>query len=140
MICHFGYLIIYKLCKSNTNSKCGKCMNKTWYVFTCALYIRLFIETSLYVLLTSFYELINFNIKSTPATTSLSIAIIAFLLCLSFSALTIYLWIKHKREFDIQQHQYFKELYIGLKTKHKARLYPSLILVRKIVFAIFLVS
>ena len=140
MICHFSYLVIYKLCKSNTDNKCGKCMNKTWYVFACALYIRLFIETSLFILLTSFYELIKFNIKNTSAKISLSMAIFAFLLCLSFSALTIYLWIKHKKEFDIKKHQYFNELYIDLKAKHKARLYPSLILVRKILFAIFLVS
>ena len=39
-----------------------------------------------------------------------------------------------------QNNKYFKELYAGLKEKHKARLYPSLIMIRKIVFAIFLIT
>ena len=128
------------LFKNSKNNKCSKCINKTWFVFTFALHIRLFIETSLYVLLTSFYESVEFNINSTSAFTSLSISMIAFIICLLFFILTACLWIRYKKEFDIHKHQYFKELYAGYKIKHKARLYPSLIALRKIVFTIFLIA
>ena len=112
-------------------------MSSVWYMFSCTLYIRLFIETSLYVLLTSFNELDEFSTN----TTSLSIAIIAFFLSIIFFILTVCLWIKYRNGFDMQQNnKYFKELYAGLKEKHKARLYPSLIMIRKIVFAIFLIT
>ena len=134
------FIIVYKLFYKQKDNKCNKCMNKAWFIFAFTIYIRLFLETSQYVVLTSFYEVTEFNIQSLPQIVSLIISLLIYGLCLAFLIFSIYLWIKHKRYFDKNEHKYFKEMFNGIRNRHRAWLYTSTLMFRRVILVIFLIT
>ena len=134
------FIIVYKLFYKQKENKCNKCLNKAWFVFAFTIYIRLFLETSQYVLLTSFYELTEFNIQSSPQIVSLIISLLIYILCLAYLTFSVYLWIKHRRYFDKHEHKHFKEMFNGIRNRHRARSYTSMLMLRRVILVIFLIT
>ena len=137
---HLIFIILYKRTYKEEESKCNKCLNKTWFVFSFTIYIRLLMETSQYILLTSFYELAESKTNEVSSVFSYICAVLIFSICLIFLTVSILLWIRYRYNFDKNQHKYFKELFEGLRNRHRARLYSSMLMLRRVVFVIFLIT
>lgn len=102
-----------------------------WMTFN--IYIRMFIEAYLLIILSSIKEPFNFsdNQKGTKVI-SLLANIVLSLTWISFFGICVYQWIKSIDERTFENQYYFNEFYEGVKNSWTARVYSSLFLAKRL--------
>ncbi|CAI2363645.1 unnamed protein product [Moneuplotes crassus] len=107
-----------------------------WKILTFGVYIRLVLEAYQNILLSSFNEIKNFEPSSLHIAVSTTTAVVFVILM----SLVFYWALKQiNRDFDPKQHSKSKELVAGLKDSKAARLFTTLLLLRRFVFCVWLI-
>jgi len=119
-------------CKEKTH----KFVGWVWKILTFGVYIRLVLEAYQNILLSSLNEIMNFEPSSLHIAVSTAAAIV-FVILMSF----VFYWALKQinRDFDPKQHSKSKELVAGLKDSKAARVFTTLLLLRRLVFCTWLI-
>ena len=104
-----------------------------------AAYIRLFLESVLYILLSSFSELYRLDFSSKNRKISFVLACVFIWLSFVFYSFIIYQFCVTRQKLKRAQYSYSEELFVGLKETNMARTYSILLVTRRITLCIFLV-
>ena len=114
-------------------------VDKLYNLLTFSYYIRTALEMNQYLLICSLYEIYNFNTSNTYRIASLVFAVLLlfgwlltaiFAFCLSISSYTV----------DEDKHNKLGEYFWGLKLDKKFKLYIFMLIARRTVFVISLVT
>ena len=140
IIIHSLFLIIHWLLKRKVKSKkWTKCLDKTYQFFAVSLYIRLIFETNLFLQISSFSELYEWNTSSISNIISICFAIVGGWICLNFLSLSIINYSMNKDTKNMDDYIPLKEFFSGIKGKRLSRLYPTILLLRRLIFAGWLI-
>lgn len=71
---HIFFLILYKAIYNKPKSKPSKCMGKTWFVFSFMIYIRLILQSSQFMILASYSELVEFDTSADNTKSSIIVS------------------------------------------------------------------
>ena len=114
-------------------------IHKVFLIMTFGFYIRTILEASQYLLISSTYEVYKFNTTHPLRIVSLVAAFAVLVAMLALLALTTYLaWSKYK--VDESKHNKLEELFSGLKPNKSNRLYAALVLARRTIFVVLLIT
>ena len=138
---HSIYLLIHKLLKRKVMSKKKwvKWMEKTYQFFGFSFYIRVMFEANIFLLMSSFSELYNWNTSSTSKIISLLLAFVGSWICVNFISMSLINWVKYKDTQNMDNYIPLKEFFSGFKTNRVSKLYPTLLLSRRALFVALLV-
>ena len=141
VLIHFFIAVVFKVTLCLETSKCCKLLgkwirfiiSKLFYFLTFGYYIRNFIETFQYMLISSISEVkrLEFNTKSKML--SFAISIILILIWLIFAIFSLIMSCRVNKMHD-QQRDKFGELFVGLKQSKTARFYTVSWLIKKLIF------
>lgn len=120
------------LSKKSKFSKFNFTVEKILLSFHFSIYIRILLEWSQFLLITSFSEIKVLNVDSVTRVVSLLIAFSIKAFCLLFLVLTFYFWWQFDNSKISYAQFYFRELAAGLKTTKVARGYTAILLSRRI--------
>ena len=132
MVFHLFLLALQKLSQkyiSNENSyKCVKItkyvINRAFTIMTFGYYIRAVLEMSQYLLISSIFEIHEFNVSQTLRRISLIFAFLVLTLCLSLILISV-LFVLLTHVSSQQMQTKLGELFIGLKMQKKCRFYTA---------------
>ena len=147
IIIHFLVIILYKLLAKCQIDLTGGWFSKTvkwitdklYNLLTFNYYIRSSLEMNQYLLICSVYEIYNFNVSDSYRIASLVFAMLLlsgwiliamFAFCLSISSYTI----------NEEKHNVLGEFISGLKLDKKFKLYGFILILRRTVFVILLLT
>ena len=141
IVIHILFLFVNWLWKSNMRSreKLAKWMGKTTQYFAFSLYIRVMYEVNVFMLLSSFSELSGGNTSNPSRIYSLIISFIFAWICIWFISLSLINWIKSKDNKNKENCIRLKEFLSGIKDEKCSRLYPTLMLIRRLIFVVWLI-
>ena len=114
-------------------------MTKTFQFFVFSIYVRIFIEVSMFVVLTSTSEIKEWKTTTTSNIISLIIAIIWILFCIAFIFLSFLFWMKYKNKEINDEYMPLKEFFNGIKNRSNARIYSTIFLFRRTLYVSFLI-
>ena len=118
-------------------------LKKLVVLFAFAMYIRIILETNQYILISWISEIHQFNILGIKRIISISIAFLTFSVSMAI-ILIIFLFALSKQSFQFSESQEkrnkFANLFEGVSLDKKSRLFVSLLLMRRAVFVIMLIS
>ena len=121
------------------HEKWNKCTEKVYQFFAFSLYVRIFLETYIFLLLSSFSELYHWNTSNTSNIISLFIASIWAWIWVIFVALSLISWHTNKYRENLDIYIPLKELYSGIRNAKASMLYSTFLLTRRLIFVILLV-
>jgi cysteine-rich repeat protein len=104
---------------------------KIFQLFTFAIYIRLLMQYSQFMLISSLSEIYAFNIESTPHLVSLCLACLVLLLLALFFFISARFWYERVTQLNYESDTWFRELFSGLKKTKFGTSYNLLILLRR---------
>jgi cysteine-rich repeat protein len=104
---------------------------KIFRLFTFAIYIRLLMQYSQFMLISSLSEIYAFNIESTPHLVSLCLACLVLLLLATFFLISARFWYERVTQLNYESDTWFRELFSGLKKTKFGTSYNLLILLRR---------
>ena len=108
--------------------------------FKYSTYIRLFIETFQFLLLSNLSIILHFDISSTPKVLSLIFSIVISLLCLLLVYISFYMYqVSYDTNYSPVRLKW-EEFLTGLKPDNTPRLYSFLTLIRRLFMIIWLLS
>ena len=133
-------ILIIKLWKKKTKSeKFLKFSEKVYQLFVFSIYVRIFLEVNMFIVMSSTSEINEWKTKTTSNIISLAIAILCALICTGFIVISFLFWIQY-RKYDISKRYIpLKEFINGVKNKPIARLFSTLFLIRRSLFVSFLI-
>ena len=114
-------------------------VKKIYEVLTFGYYIRFALELNQIVLISSNSEIYLFSTSSGLKIVSLIISFIMLFLWLVFIAIPIYLTFASYK-LDESQHNKLWDFFVGLKPQKRFRSYLALLLLRRLVFVVFLIN
>ena len=114
-------------------------LDKLFILLTFSWYIRYILEMNQLTLISSLYEISNFNTTQKYRIISLTSALIAMLLCIFLIAIITLISISSYEVVE-NQHNNIGELFSGQKMQKKTKLYTSILLLRRMIFVILLLS
>ena len=133
LIIHAIFMPVYykwkKLDQRNIWARLG---NKLYHILTFSIYIRIFIQAYITILLSWFAEIYEFNVKSGIKKVLYSVNIIICALVFAFYGLWIWQIKKAHPKLNIKKQFYFVEFFSGLKNKTASRIYPAVFLGQRI--------
>ena len=140
-VIHVIYMLVFKhlLKRYEERPKCIRFFNKIFQLFMFTIYIRLILEAYIFIILSSLSEIKMWNPQNTSKTISLIIAIICQLLCIGLLVLTFVHWLINRKLESIDHYMPLKTLFNELKHQSKARLYSTLLLLRRTFLSILLI-
>jgi hypothetical protein len=117
-----------------------RAIQKTFDFMTFNIYIRMFIEAYLLILVSSLKEPFYFGgpDRSTK-TISLMLNFVFMVLWVSFFFLSLWQWIKSKNERSFINQYYFNEFFEGVKMNWYARAYSSMFLGKRILLCLIVI-
>ena len=138
---HGLFLFIHRLLKSKIRSKekWNKCLEKVYQFFVFSLYIRLMFEVNVFLLLSTLSELHQWDTSSLSNIASLFFAFIGGWICLSFFSLSMINYSMHKDTKIMDNNIPLNEFFSGINDKRISRLYPIIMLLRRIIFVWWLI-
>ena len=147
MAFHLFLLVLQKLsqkCNSDENSykwvKITKyVVNRAFTIMTFGYYIRAVIEMSQYLLISSIFEIHEFDVSQTLRRISLIFAFVILTLCLSLILISVLLALLTNVSSQ-QMHTKLGEFFIGLKGQKKYRFYTAWLLTRRTIYVALLVT
>ena len=119
--------------------KLTKFYDKIYQLFAFTIYIRLMLEASQFMMLSSFQELKVWNVSNTSKTISLIIAFITAIFWISFIIISIIHWFYNRKIDSIDHYMPLKEFFCDLKDKYWPRLYLTILMLRRSIFASILI-
>ena len=139
---HGCFLMISRLLKAKVNKtkKCKKWMEKTYQFFTFSLYLRILLEASMFMMLSSYSEIFNWDASNNFHIVSLLFAFALFIICVLLALLSVIIWLKQRKVGDISNLIQISELLNGINDKSLSRLYWLFFLLRRAILIIILVS
>ena len=114
-------------------------INKILLMLTFGWYIRYMLEMNQYILISSLHEIINFHSSNTLKVVSLVFSILILCLCISIIVFVLYLSLSSYEAIE-ESHNKLGEFFNGIKMQKKFKLYSSILLIRRFVFIILLLS
>ena len=138
---HSLFLLIYRLLKSKVKSKTKwvKCLKKIFQFFAFSLYIRVMFEANVFLLLSSLSELYQWDTSNSSKIISLFFAFIGGWICLNFISLSMINYSMHKDTKNMDNYIPMKEFFSGINDKRMSRLYPTILLLRRLLFVGWLI-
>jgi hypothetical protein len=112
---------------------------KIFDFFTFTVYIRLLLQSSQFMLMTSIAELNAFNYQSAPRIVSLCLAGVVLLIVSAFLIFSVKLWVSRIRKQAYHEESKFDEFFGGLKRKKFASAYNLLILIRRVYLVLWII-
>ena len=113
--------------------------NKAYRILTFGLYIRMFLGMNQYLLVWSVYEINNFNVSKTQRIISLLFAFLVLFQCLVLILTTFWLLIS-SYQITENGHNKIGEFYSGIKIQKKFKIYTFMLLLRRALFVVLLVT
>ena len=144
LIFHIIVYILYKLIsRINTEGrwwfKVVKWIIKRIYpILTYGYYIRTILELNQYLLVTSIYEIHEFNTHGVYRILSLIYAFCLIILCLLLIGITFYLGSSSYSLFQ-SEHNKLGEFFVGVKGEKKFKLYVWVLIMRRTIMVFFLI-
>ena len=147
MIVHLIVALLYKIFKSlNEPRKWRKfwfvwkwIIYKAFIILTFGYYIRYILEINQYALISSVNEIYYFNFSNAYRIASFTIAIILAMLWLVL--VFIVFWISlSSYEVVEDMHNLIGEFYSGIKMSRKAKLYVVVLMTRRVLFVVLLIT
>ena len=114
-------------------------LDKLFILLTFSWYIRYILEMNQLTLISSLYEITNFNTTQKYRIISLTFAFIAMFLCIILIVIITLISIS-SYEVVKNRHNKIGELFSGQKMQKKTKLYTSILLLRRMIFIILLLS
>ena len=114
-------------------------MNKIYQFFAFSFYIRILLETNQFLMLSSFSELYEFNTSSTSNIISLLSAFAGAFICIWLILLSLINYVLNRNVENIETYNALKEFFSGIKHGNYSKLYSTLLLMRRMVFASILI-
>ena len=138
---HSVFTLINKLLKSKvkTKMKWVKWMEKMYQFFAFNLYVRIFLEANIFLLLTSFSELYQWDLSSLSRVVSFIWALFGAWVCFTMLSFSLINWYKHRSTENLDNYIPLKEFLSGVRTDSKAKLYSTYLLSRRILFVFLLI-
>ena len=138
---HSLFQLIHRLFRQKIKSKKKwvKWWEKTYQFFAFSLYIRLMFEANVFLLLSSFSEIYEWNTSGSSNIISLLFAFIGGWICLSFVSLSLINYSIHKETKNMNNYIPLNEFFSGISNKMISRLYPTFLLLRRLIFIVLLV-
>ena len=143
MICwlHLLYYPVYRKVKRwRPKRKVSKILVRIWLflidILTFDIYIRLTIEAYLFLTLSSITEIHKCKLSNNEMILSYMMSIVIFGLSIGFWIITFWQLKKSKQTENFRKQYYFKELFMGVKNRWKARSYTLMFLSKS--FSIFI--
>jgi hypothetical protein len=134
---HSVFICIYNCCvKNKEDSKC----KKVYQIFNLSIYMGLLLMSNQFVMLSAITEIEHTKFDSVSHAISFIFASVLFAINVSLIVLSLYYFCKHWKNYDVEDHHWFKELFAGLKEKPIARLHMFLVLARRFIYVVFLIS
>ena len=133
---HSLFLLIHKILihKMKPKKKWVKCLKITYQFFAFNMYIRVVFEANVFLLLSSLSELYNWDTSSSSKIISLFFAFVGGWICLSFISLSMINYSLHKDTKTMDNYIPMKEFFSGINDKRMSRLYPTILIIRRILF------
>ena len=150
-ILHFWIFLAQKLLAKESKSNCWNyvllCIHwflqKKMVLFTFALYIRIILETNQFILITWVSEIYQFNFNETKRIISIIIAFLILIAWMAVIVITI-LFTLSNDAYKISKPQdkrgKFVQLFDGISLNKKSRLFVWLLLIRRAIFVILLIT
>ena len=127
-----------------------KLISKTFTYFTFSIYIRVLIQTYVFIVLSTMYEIKNYMYYNKGKRSSVIIAFSIFIIWPLLILISIFSWFSHKDKIKIDEKGYTREFYSGIKKIESqkendeqaqadlnkirwARLYPIIYLLRRFI-------
>ena len=110
-----------------------KVIKKIFLILTFGWYIRYIFETNQYILISCINEIYHINITKLSSIISFAFAILTIWACFGL-ILWVFLLSLSSYEISKDTHSYLGEIYNGVKTKKKNKLYVSIMLIRRALF------
>ena len=110
-----------------------KFIKKFFLILTFGCYIRYIFETNQYILISCINEIYHINKSEPNNIISLVFAILTICVCFGL-ILWVFLLSLSSYEISKDAHSYLGEIYHGVKTKKKNKLYVSILLIRRALF------
>ena len=141
VVIHLNFMMIDKLLRKKVSSKKKwvKWLERVHQFFAYSLYIRLFLEAYIFLLLTSFAELYQWNTSSTSKIVSLFFAFVGAWICVTIVSLSLINWYKLKSIEKTDNYIPLKEFFSGIRAGKFSRLYATLLLSRRVFFVMLLI-
>ena len=141
IVIHILFLFVNWLWKSSMRprEKLAKWIGITTQYFAFSLYIRVMYEVNVFMLLSSFSELSGGNTSNPSRIYSLIISFTFAWICIWFISLSLINWIKSKDNKNKENCIRLKEFFSGIKDEKYSRLYPTLMLIRRLIFIVWLI-
>ena len=113
--------------------------NKLYCIMIFGYFIRNILEMSQFILISSINEVYDSNTENAYRLTSFIYSVLMILIFILIAILIIYLTFSSYK-LDHSKHNKLEEIFRGLQQDKKHRLYVSLLLLRRLIFVILLVT
>ena len=144
---HLLVAILYKLMPKNEPNGRWKWIkrytknfiNRLFLILTFGWYIRYIFETNQYILISCINEIYNINISEPKNIISLVFAILTICACFG---MIVWVFVLSLSSYEVSKetHSNLEEIYNGVDTKKKSKLYVSILLIRRAVFIALLIT
>ena len=114
-------------------------IDKCTIIMMYGLYIRFIMQMHLFLLVYSIYDIYSFNLSNLFNIISFSFAIFILILCLSFTGIVLYLSLSSYETSD-EEHNKIGEFFIGIKMEKRYKFFVFVLILRKTLFVILLIS
>ncbi|CAI2381084.1 unnamed protein product [Moneuplotes crassus] len=121
-------LICKKCANKSENEKFKKATGKLFEFFTFNIYIRMFIQSFVFIILCSLSELYNMNLKTTTTKASFLLSSLFTLLSTSLLLLSLYMYAKSFPEVDNEKYWTCKEFFNGVRSQKYSNFYSTIFL------------
>ena len=113
-------------------------INKCITIMTYGYYIRFIMQMHQFLLVSSIYEIYSFNLSSVFNIISFIFALLILILCLCYTGVVLFLSLSSYQLND-EGHSKIGEFFNGIKMEKRFKLFAAVFILRRTLFAIFLV-
>ncbi|CAI2380176.1 unnamed protein product [Moneuplotes crassus] len=138
-IIHFWITLLHKCGSKSENKRCTKICKKLFRYFTFNIYIRILIQSFMFISLCILSELHAQKLQTTPTQVSFAVCIVFGVCCILFVLSSLYMYSKSFSDSESLKYQSCMEYFNGVKPTKFAKLYSCLFMLLR-VFCSFLAA
>ena len=125
--------------KVRIDSRRYRIWNKLYQLFVFSIFIRLFMETSQFMMISSIYQIYSWNLSDFKHLLSFVLSIIWVIIITMIIILSFWNWRKRMERYDENNHYYLKEFLSSIKDHPWARIYSTLLMTRRLLLVYLLI-
>ena len=125
--------------KVRVDSRRYRIWNKLYQLFVFSIFIRLFMETSQFMMISSIYQIYSWNLSDFKHLLSFVLSIIWVIIIITIITLSFWNWRKRMESYDENNHYYLKEFLSSIKDHPWARIYSTLLMTRRLLLVSLLI-